>query len=81
MRIQGCQLRPILGDISYNVSLAKDEIQRSTADILVFPELFLTGYPPTDHLFFNGMSAEAQSAIDTLLVVSQSFLSTVNGFS
>ncbi|MGA0241953.1 MAG: NAD(+) synthase [Candidatus Marinamargulisbacteria bacterium] len=73
MRIQGCQLRPTLGDISHNLALATTEIQRSTADIMVFSELFLTGYPSTDRLFLNGMETAVASAIDTLLVLSQTF--------
>ncbi len=49
------QINPLVGDITGNVDLvikaaqqAKDEHQ---ADMVVFPELTLTGYPPEDLLF------------------------------
>ena len=66
-----CQLRPTLGDIMGNLKQALDEINRAKSEIIVFPELFLSGYPPTDDLFFDEIKSDIDHAIDTLLGVSK----------
>ena len=44
------QINPIVGDIDYNSKLIIDIINshQKTHDIIVFPELAITGYPPED---------------------------------
>src|SRR5258708_39977286 len=45
------QANPKVGDISGNEALARDAIGRASAmgaDVALFSELFLTGYPPED---------------------------------
>lgn len=47
------QLNPLVGDIDGNaqkVLAAIEQAQQQNADVLVFPELMLTGYPPEDLL-------------------------------
>ena len=47
------QLNPIIGDIEYNKNLALKYIKEaieSNADLIIFPELFLSGYPLGDIL-------------------------------
>ncbi len=49
--IASVQANPTVGDVSGNEALARDFIARATAagaDIAVFSELFLIGYPPED---------------------------------
>ncbi|HAD82476.1 MAG: NAD+ synthase [Candidatus Edwardsbacteria bacterium RifOxyA12_full_54_48] len=53
MKITICQLNPLVGDIEGNAKkitgiLAQTRAQRP--DLIIFPELFLTGYPPRDLL-------------------------------
>ena len=51
LKITVAQLNPIVGDISGNLELAKhalEQARKDKADLLVFPELFLLGYPPED---------------------------------
>jgi NAD+ synthase len=51
LRIALAQLDPIVGDLSGNagkIRRARAEAQRQKADLLLTPELFLTGYPPED---------------------------------
>ena len=51
IRIALAQLNPTVGDIAGNVALAREaraDAARQGADLLVFPELFLSGYPPED---------------------------------
>ena len=53
MKVHLAQLNPIVGDISYNKNLilnAAKKAHQNKADILVTPELSLTGYPPEDLL-------------------------------
>jgi len=53
MKIRLAQLNPTIGDISGNMSLIKDAMDKATAekvDILVLPELVVCGYPPMDLL-------------------------------
>jgi NAD+ synthase (glutamine-hydrolysing) len=53
MRIALCQLNPTVGDLAGNARLVLDAAARaaeSGADLAVFPELILTGYPPQDLL-------------------------------
>lgn len=61
------QIDPIVGDISANVELiikaaqrAKKELQ---ADIIVFPEMTITGYPPEDLLLREGLYPQVKKAL------------------
>jgi len=67
MNVTLCQLRPQLGDVAHNLAMALAEIEKYADTIVVFPELFLTGYPPTDDLFFNELKLEISHAIDALI--------------
>ncbi|MGH1406087.1 MAG: NAD+ synthase [Rhodomicrobiaceae bacterium] len=45
------QVNPVMGDLPGNVALARDAHAKAKelgADMLVLPELFITGYPPED---------------------------------
>lgn len=53
MKIAVAQMNPVVGDIKGNASSALDLLRRaeaSGADLVLFPELALTGYPPLDLL-------------------------------
>ncbi len=53
LRIALAQINPIVGDLDGNVSKIIDYIKRAksfSADLVAFPELSLTGYPPEDLL-------------------------------
>ncbi len=53
MRVGLAQVNPTVGDISSNARLIVDRAQQAKAagcDLVVFPELCLTGYPPEDLL-------------------------------
>ena len=64
------QIDPIVGDISGNVELiiaasekAKNESQ---ADIIVFPEMTITGYPPEDLLLREALYTQVEKALTRL---------------
>ena len=51
LRIAIAQINPILGDIEGNLELAREaraDAARHGADLVVFTELFISGYPPED---------------------------------
>lgn len=51
MKIALCQINPIIGNLEYNKSKIIDGYKRgveANADIVIFPELALVGYPPQD---------------------------------
>jgi len=67
LRIALAQLNPTVGAIRRNLELAKQtlaDVAAQGADILLFPELFLTGYFPDDLLFKPRFVADAIAAVD-----------------
>lgn len=67
LRIALAQLNPTVGAIAQNLSLAKQTLADAAgqgADILLFSELFLTGYFPDDLLFKPRFVADAMAAAE-----------------
>ena len=65
LRIALAQLNPTVGAIAANLDLALHTLGEAKArnvDILLFSELFLTGYFPEDLLFKRRFVADAMSA-------------------
>lgn len=65
MRIALAQLNFIIGDFTNNVRKIKDSIHRAKkegADLVVFPELSVTAYPPRDFLEFHDFIEQAHAA-------------------
>lgn len=64
------QLNFSVGDIAFNTSLiiekAKEAIENHAADIIAFPELALTGYPPEDLLFRPSLSIRIEKALQRI---------------
>ena len=62
------QINPIVGDIDYNSKLIIDIINshQKTHDIIVFPELAITGYPPEDLLLYPAFIQKAEHALQTI---------------
>lgn len=66
------QCNPKVGDVDFNIKLLKACVnQSSESDVIVFPELFLVGYPPEDLLFRAHMPAECQRALVEILEFSK----------
>ncbi|MCB2200652.1 NAD+ synthase [bacterium] len=73
MKVALAQLNPVVGDLKGNLEKVKDVldlIPEGDADLVVFPELFLTGYPPRDLLTHRWFVNGVQEAIRTLLDLS-----------
>jgi len=75
MRVAVAQLNPTVGDIEGNVKRigsALATIPEGAADLVVYPELVLTGYPPRDLVTFNWFVDRVESAIEQLRELSRS---------
>ena len=69
MRIALAQINPTVGDISCNMHLildAIDQARQDSADLVVFPELALIGYPPRDLLMKPAAIRMCQQALDRI---------------
>jgi NAD+ synthase (glutamine-hydrolysing) len=69
LRIALCQVDSVVGDLPGNVErvlAAIEEAESQQADLAVFPELVLTGYPPEDLLLEPGFVEANLVALDTV---------------
>ena len=69
IRIALCQVNLPVGDIDGNVERVGEWIeaaQKQGADLAVFPELSISGYPPEDLLLKPSFAEQAHAAIHTL---------------
>ena len=69
IRIAFAQLNPMLGDIAGNAALvrkARAEAATQGADVVLFSELFIVGYPPEDLVLKPALQADARAAIEAL---------------
>ncbi len=69
LKIALAQLNPTVGDINGNAKRANDafkDAQQADCDLLVFTELFITGYPPEDLILKPSFQRAAMDAIKTL---------------
>lgn len=68
MKITMAQLNPTVGAIEQNLEKALSVIDEKTAltDLIIFSELYLTGYPPRDLLFTHGFLDRVNTAVDKL---------------
>ena len=55
-----------VGHIARNLEVALEKLETSQADLLVFPECFITGYPLQDLVLRPGFLAEVDTALDKL---------------
>ncbi len=73
MKIALAQLNPTVGDLEGNRRLVEDaarEAAAAGAELLVCPEMVLTGYPPMDLLGRNGFVDEQLDELDVLAAAS-----------
>ena len=66
MKIAIAQLNPCVGDIEGNSRLALSAVEaaeKNKASLLIFPEMFLTGYPPEDLLFRRSFLMKSAAAL------------------
>jgi len=69
LAIAVAQLNPTVGDVAGNAAKAlraRSEAAAQGADLVVFPELFLAGYPPEDLVLKPAFQAACRAAIEAL---------------
>ena len=69
LRVAACQIDTVVGDLEGNVERILRALERAEgagADVAVFPELALTGYPPEDLLLKSGFVADNLVALEKL---------------
>jgi len=79
VKITLAQLNPIVGDIDGNLKKLIETVkqaQQDKADLVVFPELFLSGYPPQDLLERKWFIKKIERAIEEVLKVSSFYPDT-----
>jgi NAD+ synthase (glutamine-hydrolysing) len=67
LRVALCQINPVVGDLADNVERITSYIARADeagADLAIFPELAICGYPPEDLLLKPGFVADNQAGLD-----------------
>ena len=68
-RLALAQLKPTLGDVEGNLALARAaraEAATAKADAILFPELFIAGYPPEDLVLKPAFQDACRAACETL---------------
>ena len=75
VRIALAQIDCLVGDVPGNAAKVIAEAQRlrlaGSADLVVFPELTLTGYPPEDLLFHAGLQRRVETALEQVRAASE----------
>ena len=74
VRVGLAQFNPVVGDIAGNSRRIRELYATADAagcDIVVFPELSITGYPPEDLVLKSGFVAENQQAMRDIVAATQ----------
>jgi NAD+ synthase len=69
LAIAAAQLNPVVGDVAGNaerVRRARAVAAADGADLVVFPELFIAGYPPEDLVLKPAFQAACRAAVEAL---------------
>jgi NAD+ synthase (glutamine-hydrolysing) len=69
LRLALCQINATVGDIAGNVQRIRDGLRSARAaraELVLFPELALTGYPPEDLLLREHFLTDARAALEEL---------------
>ena len=79
MKITLAQLNPTVGDLDGNLeklNLQLNKITKDDPDLVILPELFLTGYPPRDLLDYDSFIRRCDAALTRLLDISLNYPET-----
>src|SRR3954454_19103557 len=69
MRLALAQMNSVVGDVDGNrdrVAARLDEARAAGADLVLFPELVVTGYPPEDLLLRPAFIRAARSSVEAI---------------
>jgi NAD+ synthase (glutamine-hydrolysing) len=80
MRLALSQLNPTVGDIAGNEAKVREHLARAReegAQLALFPELIITGYPPEDLLLKEHFLADARAAVERIAAEAQGIVAIV----
>ena len=80
LRLALCQLNPTVGDIAGNeaaIAASIEAARAQQAQVVVFGELAVTGYPPEDLLYKDHFLSDARAAIDRLALQTEGLVAIV----
>jgi NAD+ synthase (glutamine-hydrolysing) len=80
MKIAMAQINPTVGDLEGNVEKIRHYIRESKkkeVDLVAFPELAVTGYPPQDLLYVNGFVEENKRLLEKIVKESSGITAAV----
>src|SRR3954468_1273010 len=80
LRVAACQLDLVVGGLDANADAilgALDRAEAAGADVAVFPELAITGYPPEDLLLKPGFVADNRAALEKVAAATRSCVAVV----
>ena len=80
MRIALAQINVVVGDLKGNVKRILDALQRARAegaDLVAFPELVVSGYPPEDLLLKPSFIRACRSSLDEIAAASRYIIAIV----
>src|SRR5437762_5609000 len=69
MRLALVQINPVVGDLDGNRQLILERLEAAKsqgADLVLFPELAVTGYPPEDLLLRPGFDRAAEASVEAI---------------
>lgn len=75
IRVAGAQINLTVGDLTGNeikILAAMEQAESASADVLLLPELAITGYPPEDLLIRQDFVADARAVLDRVAEASRS---------
>ncbi len=80
-RLIMAQLNPLVGDIDGNKNLVSEAIEQARtihhADIIVFSELVISGYPPEDLFYRSGFISRCEQAIKEIALCCQNITAII----
>jgi NAD+ synthase (glutamine-hydrolysing) len=80
MRLALCQINTTVGDISGNAELIREGMRAAReagADLVLLPELAVSGYPPEDLLLREHFLADSRKALEQLAAEAQGLVAVV----
>ena len=80
LRVLIAQINTTVGDLSGNrekMSLAIKEAKKDRADLVTFPELSITGYPPEDILFKDHFVSENLRMLESLVPETKGIMAVI----
>ena len=82
LKILVAQLNPIVGDIDGNLEMARQTLKEGAgkgADLVVFAEMFMLGYPPEDLVLKPSAVEDSMNAVKQLAEESADLPAFVTG--